>query len=155
MTYLRLGAAVAAALLLVGCSSESDQSPSANEETSSASTDTASDAPVIGLPDGVTENAAGTAGAGLSPDGQLWIVTYGSSTNPLAVKDISSEGQTVTIGLATGDGPATMDMVASTSTVELPTSIKTDTPITVVLTELGSVTIDPSAHGTVVWLPTS
>lgn len=152
MTYLRLGATVAAALLLVGCSSGSDGP--ASDQPDSTATNTAApaaEAPTMGLPEGVDNNAAATAGAGISPDGKLWIVTYGSSTNPLAVTDVSADGQTVTVGLAQADRPATMDLVPSTSTVALPAGVDPKKPLTVVLGKLG--TLEYVASGQVRWLP--
>lgn len=154
MTYVRLGAAVAAAVLLVGCSSESDNSPADQPKATAAATSAApaADPPTLGLPEGVDNNGAATAGAGLSPDGKLWIITYGSSSNPLAVTDVSAKGQTVTVGLAQADRPATMDLVPSTSTVALPSGFDTKQPLTIVLGNLGSVELG-RGPGSVVWLP--
>lgn len=150
MTYRRLGAIMASALLLVGCSSNSDD-PEATDTSSSAAP--TPKAPTMGLPKGVDNNASATAGAGLSPDGKLWVVTYGSSTNPLAVTDVSASGQTVAVELAQADRPATMDLVPSTSTLDLPDGVDPKQPITVVLGKLGSLDLGMAAPGYVTWLP--
>ncbi len=130
-----LALAALTALMLAACS---DDGP-----TSSA-----------GLPDGVSGNLAGTAGAGLSAaDGPLWVITYGSSTNPLVAGDVSADGQTVTVELTNDeDAPATADLVPTTSLVDLPDGVSTDEPIDVVLGDLGTVLVDPADVGTVVWL---
>lgn len=152
MTFIRIGAAVAAALLLVGCSSESDGGDAKAATEPTATTPAPIPSPSVGLPDGTAENPASTAGAGISPDGKLWVVTFGSSTNPLAVTNISADGQTVTLALAAEDRPATMDLVPSTSTIALPAGVDPKQTITVVLGDKGSVTLPPS-HTRIAWLP--
>ncbi|GHS89910.1 hypothetical protein AGMMS50218_17140 [Actinomycetota bacterium] len=133
-----LALAAVTALALTACSDDSD-----NEPTSS-----------LGLPDGISENVAATAGAGLAAtDGPLWVVTYGSSTNPLVAGDVSADGQTVTVELTNDpDAPATADLVPTTSFVDLPDDVAADEPIDVVLGDLGTVTVDPADVGSVVWL---
>ncbi len=133
-----LALAALAALALTACSDDSDDGPTWS----------------VGLPDGVSENVATTAGAGLSAaDGPLWVITYGSSTNPLVAGDVSADGQTVTVELTNDpDAPATADLVPTTSLVDLPDGVSADEPIDVVLGDLGTVTVDPADVGTVVWL---
>jgi hypothetical protein len=154
MPVLRIGALICAVVLAVaGCSSDSQ--PSSSEPSASADGGSPADAatPVRGLPDGVDGNTLGTPGAGLSPDGRLWVVTYGSGSSPMAVGEVTAEGQTVDVPLSMGDGSATMDLVPSTSTIDLPDGVDPAETISVVLGELGIVSLDPPTPGQVVWAP--
>ena len=154
-TTLALTATLAAGML-TGCSSDDSSTPATSDEaTTSASTeapgsDEASagslpDGVTVSLPEGVEAPAEASAGAGLGADGTtLWVVTYGSSTNPTVATVESAASGTVTVSLAPvdPDAPATMDYVPTTTVLELPDGLDTEAPFQVVLGELGSVEVD-------------
>ena len=158
-TTLALAATLATGML-AGCSSDdsSDDSsaPVVSEEpTSSASTETPGtddasagslpDGVTVSLPDGVEAPSGASGGAGLGDDGTtLWVVTYGSSTNPTVATVESAESGTVTVSLAAvdPDAPATADYVPTTTVLDLPDELDTTAPFEVVLGELGSVEVD-------------
>lgn len=94
-----------------------------------------------GLPDEVTGRMDSPAGAGVDGD-HLLVVTYGSSSNPRVITELTVDGQTVTVTLKGKDGvPATMDYMPTTSRTRLPESVATDEPITVVLEGFGNVEV--------------
>jgi hypothetical protein len=110
--------------------------------------------PTRGLPPGVAgvgANPTGLPGAGLTSDGRLWVVTYGSSSNPLTVAQVDAQGQTVTVYLTQRDGPARSDLVPTTTTLDLPEGVDPDRAVTVDLPGFGSVELDPPTPGRVVW----
>lgn len=148
MGLTRIATVVLAVLFLAGCGSNPDIGDPSPSRSSSAIAE-----PVAGLPDGVDGNPTGAPGAGLSDDGRLWIATYGSSSNPLTIAAVSAEAQTVTVTFEQKPGPATMDLVPSTSTVSLPGAVDSELPITVVLGDLGTVRLDPPTPGSIAWLP--
>lgn len=144
-----------AALLLAGCSG-SDSGPKTTDPSSASPAVSSFGAPVKDLPEGVEPNLTGTAGAGIATaNNQLWVFTYGSTSNPLAVVSLSVDGQKISVKLAAKDGPSTMDLVPTTSTVDVPTSVAWAKPIEVDLSGRGVVTLDPTQPGSVAWLPAS
>lgn len=165
----RLGTAGAAALLLAlaGCSSDdagTDATPSPSASTTAPAAETTdaaeptaeatTDQPfVLGLPEGITETPTDTAGgAGWSQEspGDLWVVTYGSSTNPWIASAATADGQTVTITLteAYPGEAATMDYVPSYSLVAAPGGVDPQSVVTLVLGELGTTEItSPTTPG--------
>ena len=154
-TTLALAATLAAGML-AGCSSDDSSTPAASDEattiasTGMPDTDDASAGSLpagvtVSLPEGVEAPAEASAGAGLGADGTtLWVVTYGSSTNPTVATLESAESGTVTVSLAPvdPDAPATMDYVPTTTVLELPDGLDSEAPFQVVLGELGSVEVD-------------
>lgn len=150
MALMRIGTIMVTALFLAGCGSNPDLGDPA--PTPSLGTSEIAE-PAPGLPDGVQGNQVGSPGAGLSDDGKLWIATYGSSSNPLVVADVAADGQTVTVTFEQPSGPATMDLVPSTSTITLPAGVDPDQPISVVLGDAGAVSLDPPEPGSIIWLP--
>lgn len=110
--------------------------------------------PTSGLPpgvDGTEANPASLPGAGLTTDGRLWVVTFGSGSNPLTVAQVDADRQTVTVHLTQRDGPATADLVPTTTTLELPDGVDPGQPVTVDLPGFGTVELDPPTPGRVVW----
>lgn len=156
-----------AAGTLTACSS--DDAPSVAESTASASaTDGASedatdgptraqfpDGVTVGLPAGVQAPGEASAGAGWGADGtSVWVVTYGSSTNPTFATITSAESGTLTVALSlvNPDGPGTMDYVPTTTVLDLPAGVDTRQPVQVVLGDLGTVQVTADAPG---WLTAS
>ena len=142
-TAVRWGlAAVIATTALVGCGSDGiDGEPIASPgEATSGDLDY-----VRGTPEGVSVPADAGAGAGWAADreGELWVMTIGSSSNPLVATAATADGQTITVTLAMADpgGPATNDLAPTTSYVEVPAGVDVDSPVTVDLGELGTAEI--------------
>lgn len=152
-TTLALTATLAAGML-AGCSSDDSSSDDASTSTATetpstapddAAGDSLPDGVTVALPDGVEAPAAASGGAGLGADGTtLWVVTFGSSTNPTVATVESAESGTVTVSLAAvdPDAPATADYVPTTTVLDLPAELDTSAPFQVVLGELGSVEVD-------------
>lgn len=138
-------AAVVALTALVGCG-DGDGGGLYGDSTT-ASTDF-----VKGTPEGVTVPADAGGGAGWATDreGELWVLTYGSSTNPLVATKATADGQTVTVtlGEAYPGQPATNDLVPTTSYISVPDGVSSDSPVTVVLGDVGTAEIlSPSQPG--------
>lgn len=131
---------------------ESSPSPSAPQQSEPVTDSPRPGNPEPGLPAGVKSNPDATAGAGLSKNGKLWIITYGSSSNPLRVAGVSSQGQTITVRLAHGAGTASLDVAPSTTTMRLPEGVDDTATMYVDLGGFGQVEILPS-RGTVSWFP--
>lgn len=97
---------------------------------------------VPGLPDGVEapEGVSGGVGWAHVASGSLWVVTYGSSTNPQVATAVTVDGQHVSISLgeAVPGADSTADIVPTTSYVELPAEVDTAAPVTVTLGDLGA-----------------
>ena len=90
----------------------------------------------------VVPPADAIAGVGWAPNtpGVMWVMTFGSSSNPLVASEVTADGQTITVPLAEmlpGE-PASADHVPWTSSITVPASVDPTTPITVVLGDLGS-----------------
>lgn len=144
-------AAVLAAGTLSACGSDDAPTEDAVTATPSEAVPTG-DADSTGLPDGVTAGLPegveapqdASAGAGWSEDGTgLWVVTFGSSTNPTVATLESADAGTVTLALApvVPDGPGTMDYVPTTTVLDLPEEVDSGAPVEVVLGDLGSVMV--------------
>ena len=148
--------ATLAAGVLAGCSSDDSSTPVASDDaTTSAPTETPEspddasgslpDGVTVALPEGVEAPSGANGGAGLGADGTtLWVVTYGSSTNPTVATVESAESGTVTVSLAPvdPDAPATADFVPTTTVLDLPDDLDPEAPFEVVLGELGTVEVD-------------
>lgn len=147
----RLGHFVALPLIILAglsaCAS-SDDDPGASPRP------TATPTPFLGVPDGSTGGGESSAGVIASDEpGLVWLVTYGSSTNPAVVRQVSAEGQTVTVQAAAEEGrPATMDYVPMSSAILLPEEVDLDEPITFELGEWGTATLDSTDPGTEAWV---
>lgn len=85
--------------------------------------------------------------------GTIWVVTYGSSSNPAVVRQVTAEGQTVTVQVSAEDGKvSTMDYVPTTSTLVLPDSVDVDQPIEFTLGDFGTVALPSTEPGTTAWV---
>lgn len=137
--------------VLSACAESDDAAPGATEPTT---TPTATPTPFKGLPDGVEGSMESPAGvvAGDEP-GTIWVVTYGSSSNPAVVRQVTAEDQQVTVQVSAEDGkPATMDYVPTTSTLTLPEGVSLEQPITFTLGDFGTVTLPSTEPGTAAWV---
>lgn len=139
------------AALTAACGS--DDSGSGDEATPTP-TPAATPTPFKGLPEGVEAQSDSPAGVIVSDTpGVLWVVTYGSSSNPAIAREAKADGQTVTLTVeADPNKPATMDYVPTTSSIALPDSVSLTEPVTIELGQWGSVELaDPSTAGSAVW----
>ncbi len=126
---------------------KSDDSPGAQPSPSALPT------PFKGLPEGAEPPQDVSAGviAG-DEEGKIWVVTYGSSTNPAVVHEVSAEGQKVTVHVSAEDGKiATMDFMPTTSTFTLPESVDRAKPVTFDLGDFGQLKLDSLEPGTAEW----
>ncbi|MBC9224987.1 hypothetical protein GL325_01495 [Aeromicrobium sp. 636] len=145
-TLIRLAVVAAVALVLAACGG-SEEAPDA------PTTPTITPAPSRGVPAGVKESIDTPAGVVVGEGGQIHVVTYGSSSNPAVVRDVSAEGQTVTVDVGAVPGrAATMDYVPTTSTFPVPEGVDTGEPIVFRLGEFGAVTIESFAPGAQAWI---
>ncbi|WP_286928948.1 MULTISPECIES: hypothetical protein [Aeromicrobium] len=143
----RLAVLPVLALALAACGSSGDDSPGSGSPTS------ATPAPSRGVPAGVEETLDSPAGVAVGEEGQIHVITYGSSTNPAVVNQVSAEGQKVVVQVSPEEGrPATMDYVPTTSTFELPEGVDTDEPVTFVLGAFGTVVLDAIEPGQQAWV---
>jgi hypothetical protein len=147
-TLVRLAVVPFLALAMTACgTSDGDDSPGGG------TTPAATPEPSRGLPEGVEKSIDTPAGVVVGQDGLIHVVTYGSSSNPAVVRQVSAEGQTVTVQVNALEGrPATMDYVPTTSTFPLPEGVDAEQPITFDLSEFGEVTIDAAGPGTQAWV---
>lgn len=156
MTVLsRLVVVPLVALLAVGACADSEDGSGTDSPTTPAApvTVTPSDEPVRGLPDGVAGDVESPAGVAAGDDGAIYVITYGSSTNPAVVREFVVDGQDVSVDVSPLEGrPATMDFVPTTSTIQLPESVDLGQPITFELGEFGSITLDSGEPGTTAWV---
>lgn len=138
---------------LSACGSDDDSPGAAQNSPTPSPTPT----PFRGLPDGVKGSLDSGAGVVAGEDAAtIYVVTYGSGSNPAVVRQVSAEGQTVTVQVSAEDGKIqTMDFVPTTSTITLPNTVDTDQPITFVLGDFGSVTLSSTAPGTEAWVEPS
>lgn len=138
---------------LAACGSDGDSPGSAQDSPTPSPTPT----PFRGLPDGVKGTLDSGAGVVAGEEaGTIYVITYGSGSNPAVVRQVSAEGQTVTVQVSAEDGKVqTMDYVPTTSTMTLPDGVDTDQPITFVLGEFGSVTLASTDPGTEAWVAPS
>ena len=105
-----------------------------------------------GLPEGVTQDMTATLGAGIDADGNLVVVSVGSSSNPLRVTEATLEGNEIDLDIEFEEGkPATMDLVPTTSTVVFAGGLPTSGTLTVKLDDFGTVQVDAS-KGSFTWL---
>lgn len=146
-------AAVIALGALVGCGDGDGGGYGDTSEATSASASGSTDY-VRGTPEGVSVPADASGGAGWATDrdGEMWVLTYGSSSNPLVATKATADGQTVIIALgdAKPGGPATDDLAPTTSYITVPDGVDSDSPVTVVIGDLGTAEIlSPSQPG---WL---
>ena len=135
----RMLSAMVALAVLAGCGN------GGSDGESSATPDYAP-----GPPAGITVPADAGAGVGWATDreGELWVLTQGSSTNPLVATEATADGQTVTItlGEARPGEPATSDLVPTTSYIAAPEGVDSNAPVTVVLGDLGTAEILDAAN---------
>ena len=157
----RWGGAVALVLALAGCAGGGSAGPTPSPEV----TVVVSVGPVVDPPSDeirvlqdpaaplVVPPADVVAGVGWVPDrtGVLWVMTFGSSSNPMVASGATAHGQTITVALTelVPGGPASADHVPWTSYIVLPTGVDPTTPITVVLGDLGSTELTVSEA----WVP--
>lgn len=98
-----------------------------------------------GGPPGVEGPGVVAFGAGWATEreGELWVLTYGSSSNPQVASSAAVDGQTVTVTLveAQPGGPMTADLAPTTSYVDVPDSVDRDSAVTVVLDGIGTVEV--------------
>jgi hypothetical protein len=144
-----------ALVVLAGCarSGDDDGDAAPGPETSTASAPVATAEPFRGLPEGAGRGVESPAGVVAGEDGLMYVVSYGSSSNPAIVRGVIAEGQELTVDVsAVENRPATMDFVPTTSSFVLPDGVDAGSPITVVLGELGTVTLDSAAPGVEAWV---
>ncbi|HPU13221.1 MAG TPA: hypothetical protein PLQ19_05450 [Aeromicrobium sp.] len=136
------------ALSLSACGKSGD-----NPGTDETPTPVATPTPFKGLPEGATppQNVVSGVIAG-NDDREVFVVTFGSSTNPAVVNQVTAEGQKVTVQVSAIDGKiATMDFVPTTSTIYLPKSVDTSKAVEFDLGDFGSLTLDSLKPGTAAW----
>lgn len=158
-TALLLGA-------VAGCSdsgSDSTTSPTPSATPSASATESASptDLPspptetgdwnfVAGMPDGVMmPDGFPSAGVGWAEDGTLWVVLFGSSSNPTIVKEVTADGQALDLSIEAVDpgAMATADFVPTTSYVEVPDTVDRAAPVEITLEGIGTVTVTADTPG--------
>lgn len=145
---IRLAVVPVLALALTACGDSGD-----GASGSDAGAAPTTPPPSRGLPAGAEESLDSPAGVVVGKDGEIHVVTYGSSTNPAVVRQVSAEGQKVTVQVSAAEGkPATMDYVPTTSTFPLPEGVDAGDPITFELSDFGSVTLDSADPGTQAWV---
>ncbi len=157
---MRVLTALVFTLLTVSASGCADMAPSAQARSTDSPVPASPPAddlpsPFKGLPDGVQGTLESPAGV-VVPDepGTLWVVTYGSGSNPQLPREVTADGQVITVVLANDEGrPSTMDYVPTTSTIAIPEGVDAAQPIVAVLGDLGHVGVDLSTPGTVSWVP--
>ena len=141
-------AALLAAGTLTACGA--DDAPDGAATVTPSEAVPTGDAASIGLPEGVTAGVPegveaptdAAAGAGWTEDGTgLWVVTFGSSTNPTVATLESADASTITLALTpvVPGGPGTMDYVPTTTVLDAPPGVDASAPVEVVLGDLGSV----------------
>jgi len=151
-------AAASAVALLAACASGPGSAGDADSPTADPATQSPSPtlalvagSSVVGLPDGLTappvDAVAGAART--ADDGLLYVVTYGSGSCP-AVADPSAtdpgDGTVAVTFPELGDGPCTMDWVPATTVVALPDGVSADDDLTVLIGDLGQVSLPAGSH---------
>ncbi|GAA3524482.1 hypothetical protein AFL01nite_15160 [Aeromicrobium flavum] len=147
-TLIRLAVLPILALALTACGDPDDNGGASAGPMSEATFE-----PSRGLPEGVEKTLDSPAGVVVGTDGQIHVVTYGSSSNPAVVRQVRAEGQTVTVQVSAVEGrAATMDYVPTTSTFILPDSVDPKQPITFELSDFGPVEIAAAEPGAEAWV---
>lgn len=155
----RLVLAPIAALLVLGACAAGDE-PSASPEPTASTSSTAPEPrttpePFRGLPEGAGVGVQSPAGVVVGEDGLIQVVTFGSSSNPAIVRGATVTGQTVTVDVSNvPDRPATMDFQPTTSAFFLPDGVDPEQPVTFVLGELGTATVEALEPGAEAWVET-
>lgn len=137
--------AVALVLLIASCSTYDPGYDHAAEQFSVES----------GLPSDLSVIPDSSVSARINDEGELQIITLGSSSNPLVITGLSSSGQTLQPVLSNNpDQPSTMDLQPTTSTVhELPGTVSSDDDITIAIEGYEEVTIVAGSTNLVVITP--
>ena len=133
------------ALSLSACGKSGD-----NPGSDETPTPIATPEPFKGLPEGATppQNVVSGVVAG-DDDREVFVVTFGSSTNPAVVNQVTAEGQKVTVQVSAIDGKiATMDFVPTTSTIYLPESVDNSKPVEFDMGDFRPLTLDSLERGT-------
>lgn len=156
MTALLRGLVLPLAVLLVlGACAGSDDEPGTYAPTPMPTpvTVTPTAEPVRGLPAGITAGTDSPAGVAVDSNGDLHVITFGSSSNPAVVHEFVVDGQDVTVDVSAVEGrPATMDFTPTYSPIELPETVDLDEPIVFELGAFGSVTLESTEPGTSAWI---
>lgn len=145
-TFISVIAALTVSLGLSACSSSPDNSANQPKEVEGSFSFE------LGLPEGVTQDKSASIGAGVDSDGNLVVVSVGSSSNPLRVTEATLEGHEIELDIDSEEGkPATMDLVPTTSTVVFPGGLPTSGTLRVELDDFGTVSVEAS-KGSFTWL---
>jgi hypothetical protein len=161
---VRLSAAVAGVVLVVMTAGAcADSTGSGGGDTETTSTPSASESPTVapaiadvtpeagavgsGIPgDATPPESDGAPGAGwTADDGLLYVVTFGSSTCPIVAEPEATltEGSVEVTFSDAPEGPCTMDLVPTTSVVQVPDGVDESAPISVLMGQGQDVTVQP------------
>lgn len=154
MRRLTLIPALAMIAMFTAACADDDTAGSAPSPSASPS---ASPSVMPGLPDGVKQQPNSPAGVVTGHDpGSVWVITFGSSTNPAIARKVTAEGQTVTVDVsAEPNKPSTMDLVPTSTEIRLPDSVSLEEPATFVLGDFGTVKLDLSTPDAEAWVDAS
>lgn len=95
-----------------------------------------------GLPAGVEPATDGGVGVGVTTDGTLQIITFGSSSNPMVVTEATLEGTEIEVELGNDTNkPSTMDFVPTTSTVTFEGGLAEGKQFKVDIDDVGEITV--------------
>lgn len=144
---MRILVAIALVFSLAACTNDANDpvEPQEVEEVAGAVT------VERGLPEGIEAGDRAAVGVGIDSGGNLVVIHFGSSSNPYRVTEAALEGDQIGVTLENErDKPATMDLVATTSTVVFEGGLPSGM-VTVVIEDFGTVSLD-TTPGTVVWL---
>lgn len=143
---MRLGRTAPILLLAVAAGCGTASTPSAPATTAGSATgSTPTVSHTKGLPPSITiTDTSGQSVVGWLGAGQMYLVTYGSSTCPrLPTSVTAAAGNRLTITTApTSDGPCTMDFGPTTSVVDVPQGISDTQPVQVTVDGVAS-TVPP------------
>lgn len=142
-------------LLAVGACAKPEDGPGTDAPTTPAAPATVTPTvdPFRGLPEGVEASVESPAGISAGTDGEFYVFTFGSSSNPAVVHEFVVDGQDVVVDVSADKTRiSTMDFVPTTSTIQLPESVDLGQPITFELGEFGSITLDSGEPGTTAWV---
>lgn len=143
---MRLAASAFAFLLLFACSPGVEQKNTEQEEPTAAPSAAPEPDPTInvsrGLPEWLEDNP-GEMAVGIDADGNLVVITFGSSSNPERVVAATHKEDTISVVIAAEDGPSTMDYAPTTSVVTFAEPLSATEATRVDLGKFGTVKVGP------------